>query len=644
MKSLHILLVFILSSSAWATLPGKIIHDVPDANQPPPSNQPAWCVPMAAVNIIDYWANVKCVPGAYGLLGANPPEMASEDIGWFCNTNGNGSPYRTQHPFLGTYSADVQPGIDEFIKWDLYHLFSNPNPVLPGKTSAEWIFSWGFNGFSDYKDEVDQGRPALLTFFLWDIVLSDSVKDPSLQETVYVYRWNSPHHHSPQIPGAPEELWGQEEGIDSPGHDVTGYGYWENFDPDNSGTPENWAIVRDNWACTPKAVAVPWNYFWNSTIRINISHYLLDIPFTSQPYQLDGLVTLFERQDARAFQLHNSNAAIYVRATNQQTLYFALFNTKTTPSQLFEYRLCFDPLHDRGSSPKPDDVQIIVKTDGSKSEFVGDSVNWSSVTPSGWDAAMNTPALTGQFSIEMEIDYAKIGLYRGHCDTLGFSIWEHATDIVGWPSASSATVPCAWGDMMSTDCFTPVELVSFNAQIDNRDVLLFWRTASESNNLGFEIQRASDGNPFAARDFVNGAGTTNMPQTYRWQEENLQPGAYEYRLKQIDTDGAELLYEPLQVSIAAPESFVVHPAMPNPFNNSTRIRFQLSRESRVRTDIFSMDGRVVKKLTDNIYKAGYHSISWDGRDESGAMSATGLYFCRIYTASTTCTLKLLLVK
>ena len=134
-------LLFIFSTTVSASLPGKIIPDVPDASQPPPSNSANWCVPMAAVNIIDYWANVQCRAGAFGLLGVSPPEVASEDIGWFCGTNGAGSPNRmnTHSLWPGTLTSDIQAGVDEFIQWDIYHLYNNPNPILPQKMSAAWI-------------------------------------------------------------------------------------------------------------------------------------------------------------------------------------------------------------------------------------------------------------------------------------------------------------------------------------------------------------------------------------------------------------------------------------------------------------------------------------------------------------------------
>ncbi len=38
----------------------------------------------------------------------------------------------------------------------------------------------------------------------------------------------------------------------------------------------------------------------------------------------------------------------------------------------------------------------------------------------------------------------------------------------------------------------PVELTAFNASVNKNDVVLDWTTATELNNLGFEIQRKSN--------------------------------------------------------------------------------------------------------------------------------------------------------
>ncbi len=65
----------------------------------------------------------------------------------------------------------------------------------------------------------------------------------------------------------------------------------------------------------------------------------------------------------------------------------------------------------------------------------------------------------------------------------------------------------------------PVELTSFTASTEKNGVTLNWKTATETNNYGFEIQRSvvssqQSGNVWSKIGFVEGNGTTNAPKSY----------------------------------------------------------------------------------------------------------------------------------
>jgi len=82
----------------------------------------------------------------------------------------------------------------------------------------------------------------------------------------------------------------------------------------------------------------------------------------------------------------------------------------------------------------------------------------------------------------------------------------------------------------------PVSLKSFTAVKAEKEVQLTWTTASEQNNLGFEVQRSSDGTNFTAIGFVNGNGTTTQESTYHFTDMSPFAGKNYYRLKQVDID------------------------------------------------------------------------------------------------------------
>ena len=74
----------------------------------------------------------------------------------------------------------------------------------------------------------------------------------------------------------------------------------------------------------------------------------------------------------------------------------------------------------------------------------------------------------------------------------------------------------------------PVELTSFTAKAENNNVMLNWETATELNNLGFEIQRSKELNPLISGwhtlGFVKGRGTSVTSSSYSFTDKNPYRG------------------------------------------------------------------------------------------------------------------------
>jgi hypothetical protein len=79
-------------------------------------------------------------------------------------------------------------------------------------------------------------------------------------------------------------------------------------------------------------------------------------------------------------------------------------------------------------------------------------------------------------------------------------------------------------------------------------------------------------------------------------------------------------------------------------NPSSTIRYWLSEPGKVKLDMWDASGRLVRTLADCCQVQGSYSISWDGRDNSGARLPEGVYFARLETNQTALTAKLLLVR
>jgi hypothetical protein len=177
----------------------------------------------------------------------------------------------------------------------------------------------------------------------------------------------------------------------------------------------------------------------------------------------------------------------------------------------------------------------------------------------------------------------------------------------------------------------PVELTSFSVDVQAGLVVLKWRTASEINNNGFEIERAKVSenidalNPdkilFNTIGFIKGSRTSTTAKVYSFNDHISSFGKYVYRLKQVDFNGSYKYSANVQVTAGSkPASFVLNQNYPNPFNPSTTIRFEVPKNSRIKLTIYNMLGEAVKVLSDAIYEEGVYEKNFDAKD-----LASGIY-------------------
>ncbi len=93
-----------------------------------------------------------------------------------------------------------------------------------------------------------------------------------------------------------------------------------------------------------------------------------------------------------------------------------------------------------------------------------------------------------------------------------------------------------------------------------------------------------------------------------------------------------------------PIRFSLQQNYPNPFNANTEISFSLSRAGMAQIDIYDLGGRKLKTLHSGDMKAGSHSLLWDGRNESGDLVGSGVYFYRLKAESNVIVKKMTLLK
>jgi hypothetical protein len=213
----------------------------------------------------------------------------------------------------------------------------------------------------------------------------------------------------------------------------------------------------------------------------------------------------------------------------------------------------------------------------------------------------------------------------------------------------------AWGDNRGTDRsifaqdinkngelgnpIVPVELESFTAVSVNGNVLLNWRTATEINNMGFEIERSLPNSEFIKIGFVEGKGTTTEKTSYSFTDHVSVTGKIIYRLKQIDYDGTFSYSETAEVNLSKDISFKLDQNYPNPFNPSTRISFTIPQSGYVTLKIYNMIGQEIKNLVSGFREAGEYTV-----DFSAENLFSGVYIYKIEAGSFSQVRKMTLLK
>jgi hypothetical protein len=96
---------------------------------------------------------------------------------------------------------------------------------------------------------------------------------------------------------------------------------------------------------------------------------------------------------------------------------------------------------------------------------------------------------------------------------------------------------------------------------------------------------------------------------------------------------------------ALPESFGLHPNVPNPFTSATCIRYSLpAGGGHVKLEVYDVTGRLVSTLVNEVQGGGAYSLEWYGTNDSGHELPAGIYFQRLSLGNQEISQKMLLMK
>jgi hypothetical protein len=185
----------------------------------------------------------------------------------------------------------------------------------------------------------------------------------------------------------------------------------------------------------------------------------------------------------------------------------------------------------------------------------------------------------------------------------------------------------------------PVELLSFSATSNGKEVILIWSTATELNNQLFEVQRSFEGSEFATVGFVYGEGTTTEKENYIYRDKISADGKYFYRLKQIDYLGNYEYSDIIEMEIRVFNSYLLEQNFPNPFNPTTTIGYGIKEKSNVKISILNSIGEEIVSLVNEELEPGYHTVEFNA-----ANLPSGVYFYQLKAGSFIETKKMILLK
>jgi hypothetical protein len=186
-------------------------------------------------------------------------------------------------------------------------------------------------------------------------------------------------------------------------------------------------------------------------------------------------------------------------------------------------------------------------------------------------------------------------------------------------------------------------LQSSSAALDGTTIRIAWALSEVDEGARFVVFRAS------APDYdfaeLEGIEVIRDRLSFSFTDVNCLPGStYKYRIE-CEVAGAprHVLFETDDLRVP-PLPVTLYQNHPNPFNPSTVIRFYLPEAQEVSLDVYDIAGELVVKLAEGRREKGFHALTWNGRNSSSAMCASGVYFSRLKAGKDTISRKMVIMR
>jgi hypothetical protein len=161
-----------------------------------------------------------------------------------------------------------------------------------------------------------------------------------------------------------------------------------------------------------------------------------------------------------------------------------------------------------------------------------------------------------------------------------------------------------------TDAALPVTLTSFYGINANQNNLLYWETATEINNAGFNVQRGIDGISFSPIGYVaSKAVNSSVATTYQFTDVTAFDGKSYYRLQQIDKDGKVSYSSVVELTKNAGQVFAAS-IYPNPVSDKFNVVIASPKAQFGTLVINDFYGRTITSKAATL-KAGNNKFEFD---------------------------------
>ena len=215
--------------------------------------------------------------------------------------------------------------------------------------------------------------------------------------------------------------------------------------------------------------------------------------------------------------------------------------------------------------------------------------------------------------------------------------------------AYNASASSGYSNSTSVITVIPVELTSFTAEVQKKNILIKWTTASEKNNRGFYVERYISGD-WQSIHFADGKGTTTVRHEYEFLDiipEQFYNSYIKYRLRQVDFSGTSSYSGEIEIELnPIPPKFELSQNYPNPFNPTTKISWQIPASlnpskggTLVTLKVYDILGSEIATLVNEKRPAGTHEVEFNA-----SQLHSGIYFYQLTAGEFIQTKKMVLLR